>query len=86
MLLGRSNRVGTETVEGLSQTYYGSSFICDYTGEKLAEAGTTEETVLIADVDLEKSRAFRAGFGFFRDRRPELYGPLLTLDGKTSRR
>ena len=70
----------------MSQTYYGSSFICDYTGEKLVEASMTEETVLVADVDLEKSRAFRAGFGFFRDRRPELYGPLLTLDGKTTRR
>ena len=84
--LGAANRIGTETVQGMSQTYYGSSFICDYTGEKLAEASTTEETVLVADVDLEISRAFRAGFGFFRDRRPELYGPLLTLDGKTLRR
>jgi N-carbamoylputrescine amidase len=81
--LGAANRIGTETVQGLSQTYYGSSFICDFTGEKLAEAGTTEETVLVADVDLERARVFRAGFGFFRDRRPELYGPLLTLDGKT---
>jgi len=83
--LGAANRIGTETVEGNSQTYYGSSFICDYTGEKLTEADTTEETVLIADVDLERARSFRAGFGFFRDRRPELYGPLLTLDGKTRR-
>ncbi len=81
--LGAANRIGTETVEGNSQTYYGSSFICDYTGEMLAEAGTAEETVLIAEVDLERARSFRAGFGFFRDRRPELYGPLLTLDGKT---
>jgi N-carbamoylputrescine amidase len=84
--LGAANRIGTETVEGVSQTYYGSSFICDFTGEKLEEAGTAEETVLVADLDLERARSFRAGFGFFRDRRPELYGPLLTLDGKTSRR
>jgi N-carbamoylputrescine amidase len=84
--LGAANRVGTETVEGNSQTYYGNSFICDYTGEKLAEASATEETVLVAELDLERARSFRAGFGFFRDRRPELYGPLLTLDGKTSRR
>ena len=81
--LGAANRIGTETVQGLSQTYYGSSFVCDYTGEKLVEASPTEETVLIAEIDLEKARTFRAGFGFFRDRRPELYGPLLTLDGKT---
>jgi N-carbamoylputrescine amidase len=84
--LGAANRVGTETVEGNSQTFYGSSFICDYTGEKLAEANTTEETVLTAELNLEVARSFRAGFGFFRDRRPELYGPLMTLDGKTSRR
>ena len=81
--LGAANRVGTEHVAGLKQSYYGSSFIADYTGEKIAEAGTSEETVLIAELDLERARAFRASFGFFRDRRPQLYGPLLTLDGKT---
>jgi N-carbamoylputrescine amidase len=81
--LGAANRVGTETVEGLTQSYYGSSFISDYTGEKIAEAGDSEETVLVADLNLEKARNFRAGFGFFRDRRPELYQSLLTLDGKT---
>jgi N-carbamoylputrescine amidase len=81
--LGAANRVGTERVEDFEQTYYGSSFIADYTGEKIAEAGTTEETVLVAELDLEKASRFRAGFGFFRDRRPELYGPMLTLDGKT---
>jgi N-carbamoylputrescine amidase len=70
--LAAANRVGTETVEGLTQNYYGSSFICDYMGEKLAEANTTEETILVAEIDLEKARTFRAGFGFFRDRRPDL--------------
>lgn len=83
--LGAANRVGTETVEGLEQTFYGSSFICDYMGNKMAEANRSEETVLVAELDLGQARRFRAGFGFFRDRRPELYGPLLTLDGKTRR-
>jgi N-carbamoylputrescine amidase len=83
--LGAANRVGTETVEGKTQTYYGSSFICDYMGNKLAEAGREEETILYADLNLADARSFRAGFGFFRDRRPELYGPILTLDGKTRR-
>lgn len=81
--LAAANRVGTEVVEGHTQTYYGSSFIADYMGNKLAEAGHSEETVLVAELNLEEARAFRAGFGFFRDRRPDLYGPLLTLDGKT---
>jgi N-carbamoylputrescine amidase len=81
--LGAANRVGSEIVEGFEQSYYGSSFICDYTGEKLTEANDREETVLVAELNLEKAKSFRAGFGFFRDRRPGLYQNLLTLDGKT---
>ncbi len=81
--LGAANRVGREVVEGAEQSFYGTSFICDYAGEILAEAGRTEETVLVAPLNLDEARAFRAGMGFFRDRRPDLYGPLLTRDGKT---
>ncbi len=81
--LGAANRVGREVVEGAEQSFYGTSFICDYAGEILAEAGRTEETVLVAPLNLDDARAFRAGMGFFRDRRPDLYGPLLTRDGKT---
>jgi N-carbamoylputrescine amidase len=84
--LGAANRVGTEAVEGSEQTFYGTSFICDYSGEILAEAGRTEEAVLVADLDLEQARAFRAGMGFFRDRRPDLYAPLMTSDGRTPRK
>jgi N-carbamoylputrescine amidase len=85
MYLGAANRVGREVVQGLEQTYYGKSFICDPSGEKIAEAGLDEETILYANLDLAWARKFRAGMGFFRDRRPELYAPLLTLDGKTQR-
>lgn len=80
--LGAANRVGTEVVEGSQQTFYGTSFICDYTGEILAEAGKTEETVLVTELDLNQARSFRAGMGFFRDRRPDLYAPLMTTDGR----
>ena len=83
--LGAANRVGTETIEDVEQTFYGASFIADFTGEKIAEAGRTEETVLVAPLDLEQARTFRAGMGFFRDRRPDLYAPLLTSDGRTRR-
>lgn len=83
--LAAANRVGSEVVEGLEQTFYGSSFIADYMGNKIAEAGRSDETVLMAELNLEEARTFRASFGFFRDRRPDLYGPLLTLDGKTRR-
>jgi N-carbamoylputrescine amidase len=81
--LGAANRVGSERVEGSEQTFYGTSFICDYSGEILAEADRTEEAVLVAPLDLDEARAFRAGMGFFRDRRPDLYTPLLTRDGRT---
>ncbi|MFN3267557.1 MAG: nitrilase-related carbon-nitrogen hydrolase, partial [Deinococcales bacterium] len=85
MYLGAANRVGRELVHGLEQTYYGSSFICDPYGEKIAEANQSEETILYADLDLAWAKTFRAGMGFFRDRRPDLYASLLTLDGKTRR-
>jgi N-carbamoylputrescine amidase len=83
--LGAANRVGTETIEDVQQTFYGASFIVDFTGEKIAEGGRSEETVLVAPLDLEQARTFRAGMGFFRDRRPDLYAPLLTSDGRTRR-
>lgn len=76
--LAAANRVGQEA----EATFYGSSFISDFTGEKLAEADRSSEMVLYADLDLAEARKFRAGFGFFRDRRPDLYGPLLSLDGR----
>jgi N-carbamoylputrescine amidase len=72
MPLVAANRVGDE--EG--QLFYGSSFICDHRGDKLAELGRTEEGVITADLDLAKIRAERATMGFFRDRRPELYGAI----------
>ena len=75
-----ANRVGREG----DAVFYGSSFICDYKGEKLAEADEESETIIYAELDFEAAQRFRAGFGFFRDRRPELYKPLLTLDGRTS--
>ena len=83
--LGAANRVGTEKVAGLEQTFYGSSFIVNYAGETLAEANRTDEAVLVAPLDLDMARSFRAGMGFFRDRRPDLYRALLTSDGTTSR-
>jgi N-carbamoylputrescine amidase len=75
--LAAANRVGREG----EATFYGRSFVCDYTGRVLAQAGEREEDVLLAEVDLDAARAFRASMGFFRDRRPDLYGALLTLDG-----
>jgi N-carbamoylputrescine amidase len=67
-----ANRIGTED----GQTFYGHSFICDERGDMLAEFGATETGVLVAELDIDLAKRHRAAFGFFRDRRPELYGRL----------
>lgn len=74
-----ANRVG---VEG-DAYFYGTSFVADPTGEVIAGADDTSEATVHATLDLRDARAMRAGFGFFRDRRPDLYGPLLTMDGRS---
>ncbi|HXW53947.1 MAG TPA: nitrilase-related carbon-nitrogen hydrolase, partial [Myxococcota bacterium] len=71
--VGASNRVGEED----GQTFYGHSFICDELGDDLL-ALQQEEGVKVAVVDLNKARHHRASFGFFRDRRVDLYGELLS--------
>jgi len=81
MPLIASNRIGTERGERYEMTFYGSSFIAGPAGEKVAEAGRDGEAVLTASFDLEAVRAKRTAWGVFRDRRPELYAPILTLDG-----
>jgi N-carbamoylputrescine amidase len=81
MPLVASNRIGLERGEKYEMTFYGSSFIAGPTGEKLAEADRSSEAVLTATVDLDAIRAQRHAWGVFRDRRPELYGPIMTLDG-----
>ena len=79
-----ANRVGTErALDGRAEAaFYGSSFVADPTGAKVAEADRRSETLVIADLHVGAARRFRAGFGFFRDRRPDLYGPLLGFDGR----
>lgn len=68
-----ANRVGVEH----DQTFYGTSFIADERGDILAELGREEEGVITATIDLDRVKRHRAAFGFFRDRRPELYGRLV---------
>ena len=81
MPLVASNRIGVEAGDRYSMTFYGSSFIASHTGEKMAEADRESETVLTASFDLEELRRYRHAWGVFRDRRPDLYHPLLSLDG-----
>ena len=73
-----SNRIGTETnAAGGAQTFYGHSFIANERGDFVGEFGASESGVLVATFDLAEAAKNRASFGFFRDRRPELYGRLV---------
>ncbi|MFF2890825.1 N-carbamoylputrescine amidase [Paenibacillus sp. NPDC057967] len=77
-----SNRVGLESDEDSSITFYGSSFIAGPQGNKIAEAGRSEETVLVAEFDLDQLETQRIEWGIFRDRRPDLYGIIGSYDGE----
>lgn len=67
-----ANRIGTEG----GQRFYGHSFITDEWGDYLAEFGGAETGVLVETLDLARAATHRAGMGFFRDRRPQLYGRI----------
>ncbi len=86
MPLVAANRWGVERSlqdpEKLFIRFYGSSFIADATGGKVAEAGEEGDAVLVAGFDLAEIEAQRQSWGVFRDRRPELYGALTTFDGR----
>jgi N-carbamoylputrescine amidase len=81
-----ANRIGLEHArhgpEDLQIRFYGSSFIADGTGAIVAEADRDHEAVVLAEFDLEQLRQRRAAWFVFRDRRPDLYGPLLSASGR----
>ena len=79
-----SNRIGEERSNELSMQFYGSSFIADHTGSKLKESDRHSQAILTHSFDLDEIREYRRDWGVFRDRRPDLYKPLLTLDGRQS--
>jgi N-carbamoylputrescine amidase len=85
MPLLASNRYGLERSlqdpDGLYIRFYGSSFITDAMGAKVAEAPEEGDAVLTASFDLEETKAVRDNWFVFRDRRPDLYGALTSLDG-----
>ena len=81
-----SNRYGMERSlqdpDGLYIRFYGSSFIADPMGAKIAEAAEEGDAVLTATFDLEEIEQLRNNWFVFRDRRPDLYGGLASLDGR----
>jgi N-carbamoylputrescine amidase len=72
-----ANRIGTEENDGTTQSYYGHSFIADHKGDLVASFGDKEEGVLVASFDLDEIARYRADWGFFRDRRTDLYAKIL---------
>lgn len=76
MPVAAANRIGTEA----ALTFYGSSFICNQRGDVLRQLERAETGVAVATFDREELRRYRANWGFFRDRRPELYGRLTSDD------
>jgi N-carbamoylputrescine amidase len=79
-----SNRIGKESEGDLSLQFYGSSFISDHVGQKVQEADRSTQGILVHTFDLQEIATYRREWGVFRDRRPDLYKPLLTLDGRTT--
>lgn len=78
-----SNRIGHEAAPGgRDLTFYGSSFIAGPTGQISAKASRDEAAVITASFDLDAVADLRASWGLFRDRRPETYRTLATLDGQ----
>jgi N-carbamoylputrescine amidase len=83
-----SNRYGLERSlqdpQNLHIEFYGSSFIADATGAKLAEAGSSGDAILLAEFDLNALAEQRDNWFVFRDRRPELYGAITSYDGRST--
>jgi N-carbamoylputrescine amidase len=72
-----ANRIGEEVGESCTLTFYGSSFITDHTGEKIAEASRDQEEILYSEIDPVSIRRHRHYWGLIRDRRPECYGEIV---------
>ncbi|MCX6672946.1 MAG: agmatine deiminase family protein, partial [Methanothrix sp.] len=70
-----ANRVGREE----TLVFWGSSFVCDAFGKILARAGSGAEEVLVVELDLGHNEAVREGWGFFRNRRPDVYWPIIEM-------
>src|SRR6202171_857020 len=77
------NRVGTETPWNIGE-FYGKSYFCNPRGKIVAQASRDKDEVLVADLDLDMIAEVRKVWQFFRDRRPETYGPLSAQTGESA--
>jgi len=72
-----ANRIGKEVGESCELTFYGSSFITDYTGAKIAEASREKQEIIYAEFDLEENAKQREYWGLLRDRKVNNYAIIL---------
>lgn len=79
-----ANRIGVEKGKSCDLTFYGSSFITDNMGAKVAESDRASRDIILAEFDLDAMQTARSTWGLFRDRRPDLYGDLLNLDASAT--
>ncbi len=76
--VGAINRVGIEE-PWKSGRFYGGSYFCNPRGQIVAQAGEEEDEIVTAELDFDEVRQVRNAWQFFRDRRPETYGPLTEI-------
>ena len=74
--VGAINRVGTEAPWNIGE-FYGQSYFCDPRGQIIAEGSRDKDELVVADLDMDKIREVRNTWQFFRDRRPDAYGPIV---------
>ena len=74
--VGAINRVGTEAPWNIGE-FYGQSYFCDPRGQMLAVGSRDQDELVVADLDMDKIREVRNTWQFFRDRRPDAYGPII---------
>ena len=74
--VGAINRVGTEAPWNIGE-FYGQSYFCDPRGQILVTGSRDQDELVVADLDMDKIREVRNTWQFFRDRRPDAYGPIV---------
>lgn len=74
--VGAINRVGTEAPWNIGE-FYGQSYFCDPRGQIIAEGSRDMDELVVAELDMDMIRVVRNTWQFFRDRRPDLYGPIV---------
>jgi len=78
--VGAINRVGKEKPWNIGE-FYGSSYFCTPRGKIIAQGSRTKDEVIVADLDLDMIAEVRKTWQFYRDRRPDSYGQIVTQSG-----